>query len=163
MTSLILAIALAGQFPSQPDKQLPQAAAPSKTTPQPLASPQVQASPQQSYNDVPEQAPIVLRAIPRSYAVSRVIVQAAPVQYQQTVLADLAPACQVAYAGTGCGVGVQNQVVVQRGLIGHQAQVSHGLQSAQVNHGLIGAGVGRQPKKIKTKQVTRVKRGLFGR
>lgn len=163
MTSLVLVLALTAQYPQQPDKQLPQASVPSKSTP--LASPQVQAAPlptPQAAYDVPAQAPVVLRSIPSSYTVSRVIVQSAPVQYQTTVLQDVAPMCQVAYAGTG-GCGVAQQQVFQRGIVGHSVVVNHGLQSAQVDHGLIANGVGRQPKKIKTKQVTRVKRGLFGR
>jgi hypothetical protein len=161
---LILVPALVkAQSPPIPDKAPQALAAPSKA--QPFASPQAAlASPQQAYAPqqalAPQYAPVVLQAAPQVFAIQRqVVLQAAPVMSYQTVQAAFAP---VAY-DTGC---VAQQAVVQRGLIQHSAVVNHGvLHSAQVNHGLVGAGaeVGRQPKKIVTKQVTRVKRGLFGR
>lgn len=159
MKTLIL-LALVSQYPNTPDKALPQPGIPSKSTP--LASPQVQASPQQSFAPQYDQPAVVLRAVPQIYQVQRqVIVQAAPVAYAPAVCSVGVQAAPIAYASGSCGVG--QQAVIQNGLIGHSAVVSHGLQNAVVNHGVVAAGVGRQPKKIKTKQVTRVKRGLFGR
>jgi hypothetical protein len=144
---------------------------PAKSTPlaspAPFASPQaqIQASPQQSFapqsyapaqSFAPQydQETVVLRSVPQVYRVQRqVLFQAAPVAY--------AP---VSYAAADVGCGVAQQAVVQRSFVQHQSVVSHGLQSAQVNHGVVAnAAVGRQPKKIKTKQVTKVKRGLFGK
>lgn len=148
MTSLILLVVLA-QSPPIPDKA-PQAAIPSKTTP--LASPQIQASPQQAAVPQYDQPAVVLRAVPQVYAVQRLVtVQAAPVAY-----------ATVAY---DAGCAVQQQTVVQRSFVQHSSVVSHGVvQSAQVNHGFVG-GVGRAaraPRKVVTKQVTKTKRGLFG-
>jgi hypothetical protein len=135
--ALLIPALVMAQSPPVPDKS---PGIPSKTTP--LASPQVQASPQAAYDAVPL-APLVLRA-PQIYQVQRQVL--------------LAP---VAYAAADpC---VAQQVVVQRQIVQHSAAVSHGVvHQAQINHGLVGAGVGRQPRKIVTKQVTKTKRGLFG-
>lgn len=143
MKTLML-LALMAQFPQVPDKS---PGIPSKTTP--LASPQAAlATPQQAL--APQyDTPVVLQAAPRVYAIQRqVILQAAPVAY--------APVASYALADTGCAVGVQAN------FIQHSAVIQHGfVHQAQINH-QIGVGVGRQPRKVKTKQVTRVRRGLFG-
>lgn len=138
------------QSPPIPDKAPQPLAAPSKVAP--LASPQAAyATPQQALAPVQQyEAPaVVLQAVPRVYAIQRqVLVQAAPVAYTS-----------VAY-DTGC---VAQQAVVQRSFVQHSAVVNHGVvHSAQVNHGVV-AAAGRQPKKVVTKQVTKVKRGLFGK
>lgn len=161
MMKLAFLLALTAQFPDQPSKTLPTPAIPSKAPQAAFASPQVQAaplaSPQQAYAPQQALAPVqqyeapavVLRAVPQVYAIQRqVVLQAAPVAY--------AP---VAY-DTGC---VVQQAVVQRSFVQHSAVVNHGVvHSAQVNHGVV-AAAGRQPKKVITKQVTKVKRGLFGK
>jgi hypothetical protein len=164
------------QSPPVPEKSPQALAAPSKALPQaaPFASPQAAlASPQQSYApqqsfapvqqyDTPVQA-LVLRA-PAVYQIQRqVLLQAAPVVSYQTVQAAPVAFAEVAY-DTGCAVGVQ-QAVVQRSFVQHSAVLNRGVvHQAQVNHGLIGAGAGRAPRKVVTKQVTKTKgRGLFGR
>jgi hypothetical protein len=165
---LILIPALVqAQFPDQPSKTLPTPAVPSKApqaalAPQaPFASPQaqIQASPQQAFQSYApqsfapqyDQETVVLRSVPQVYQIQRqVLFQAAPVAY--------AP---VAY-DAGCGVAQRS--FVQRGFAQQSAFVNHGFQSAQISHGVgVNAAVARQPNKIKTKQVTRVKRGLFGK
>lgn len=136
------------QSPPVPEKSPVPMAAPSKTTPQPLASPQAQASPQQSFAPQYDQPAVVLRAVPQVYAVNRLVL-AAPVASYATVAYD-----------SGCVA--QQQVVVQRQIVQRNV-VSHGVhQQVVVNHAAVAAG-GRQPKKIVTKQVTKVRRGLFGR
>jgi hypothetical protein len=151
------------QSPPVPDKSPQPLAAPSKALPQaaPFASPQAAlASPQQSYAPQQSFAPVQQYEQPVQALVLR-----APAVYQiqrQVILRDVAP---VAYASVAydSGCGVAQQAVVQRSFVQHSAVVNQGVvHQAQVNHGVV-AAAGRQPKKIKTKQVTRVKRGLFGR
>lgn len=162
----IILLALVSQFPSQPDKQTPQAAAPvapSKAPQAAFASPQGQAapfaSPQQSFAPVQQYEPqaVVLRTVPQVYAVQRqVVVAAAPVAY-----------AAVAYdPGDSCVV--QQQVVRQaivRQHVAHNVVVNRAF-GPQISHNVIvGAdvGVGRAPRKVVTKTVTKVRRGLFGR
>jgi hypothetical protein len=143
---------------------------PAKSTPlaspAPFASPQaqIQASPQQSFapqsfapqSFAPQydQETVVLRSVPQVYQIQRqVLFQAAPVAYAPT-----------AYAAADVGCGVAQQSFARRGFAQQSVFASHGFQSSQISHGVgVNAAVARQPKKIKTKQVTKVKRGLFGK
>jgi hypothetical protein len=163
---LILVPALVNaQSPPIPAKS-PVPDIPAKSTPfaapTPFASPQaqIQASPQQSYAPAQSFAPqydeetVVLRSVPQIYQIQRqVLFQAAPAAYAPT-----------AYAAADVGCGVAQQSFARRGFAQQSVFASHGFQSAQISHGVgVNAAVARQPNKIKTKQVTRVKRGLFGK
>lgn len=157
------------QFPSTPDKNQPLAAppAPAKATPQAgtFATPQQTYVPQQDLGvDYVPVARAILR-VPSSYVVQRQIVVRDVAPVYDVASYDVSPVVcdtgvSLALAGQGCGV-VQQQVV-QRQIIQRNV-VSHGIQhQAVVNHAL-GAGVGRGPRKIVTKQVTKQKgRGVFG-